>query len=528
VRAGGAVVARLRELGREIPLLRGLGREVPLLRGLGREIHLPARAIVGRGAECDIVLDDASVSRRHAELVRDARGSYAVRDLSSGNGTFLEGVRVGERPVPVPAGSRLRFGEVELRFLTAASRRIPPRLALAVCAAAVLVVVAVAAGRRRPETQTRASAPSARAAALAEEAQAALDGERYEEAAALAQEAARADPLLDAARAALAQARRERDAAGAYADATVKAQVGGESDALHLLARIPIDSRLFARARIKAKDLGAGIVRDHSAACRAESDAERWAQAAAECALALEVKCQLGPLERDPLLALLRASERGAGRKVRWTCPADLAALFRDEAPGSAKDEAPEAALALLHPDAQVRAAVVIYARGHPAEAARALARKSSPTARAAAERIRTVDGRAREGQTALLAGEVLRADRAYQEALRIDGELVPAAVESLPARQIRAALAQVHGRIGDEQFAKGQYASAYDEWMKGLAASPTDPHLLDSVARLEKVAEGIVQDPAASCAELKLAEHVVRAGRPLRDAAAQALGRCR
>jgi hypothetical protein len=49
--------------------------------------------VVGRLAECDIVISDSNVSRRHAEFWRTSEG-IAVRDLGSTNGTFVNGHRV--------------------------------------------------------------------------------------------------------------------------------------------------------------------------------------------------------------------------------------------------------------------------------------------------------------------------------------------------------------------------------------------------------------------------------------------------
>jgi tetratricopeptide (TPR) repeat protein len=94
----------------------GAGAVLRAIGGTGKQIKLPAKAIVGRAADCDVVLDDESVSRRHAQLARDERGLYRVRDLDSGNGTFLDGKEIGKEPVLIPAGARLRFGEVELVF----------------------------------------------------------------------------------------------------------------------------------------------------------------------------------------------------------------------------------------------------------------------------------------------------------------------------------------------------------------------------------------------------------------------------
>jgi FHA domain len=51
------------------------------------------RTLIGRAPECDIFLDDVTVSRRHAELLQD-RGHFTIRDLGSLNGTFVNRTRV--------------------------------------------------------------------------------------------------------------------------------------------------------------------------------------------------------------------------------------------------------------------------------------------------------------------------------------------------------------------------------------------------------------------------------------------------
>jgi tetratricopeptide (TPR) repeat protein len=223
----------------------------------------------------------------------------------------------------------------------------------------------------------------------------------------------------------------------------------------------------------------------------------------------------------------LREAERRAGRRVPWSCPPDLASLLRDD-PADTPAPAPDALLGQLHPDAKVRAAVALYVEGEPSEALRALSRERSAAGRAAADRIRKVEGRSREARTALLAGDVLRAGRACADALRVDAELVPKGMDSIPAKQIREALARAHGRAGDDYFGKGQYASAFDEWQAALAAKPRDPHLLDSIARLDEVARTIAQDEKASCADLRFAARAAGAGGPTREAAERALSRCR
>jgi ABC transport system ATP-binding/permease protein len=52
-----------------------------------------SRITIGRTADCQLMLDHPMVSRKHAEIARQA-GRYAIRDLDSMNGTFVNGQRV--------------------------------------------------------------------------------------------------------------------------------------------------------------------------------------------------------------------------------------------------------------------------------------------------------------------------------------------------------------------------------------------------------------------------------------------------
>ena len=49
----------------------------------------PRGATLGRSRECEIVIDDANVSRQHAEL-RPRGGAWVISDLGSTNGTRVE------------------------------------------------------------------------------------------------------------------------------------------------------------------------------------------------------------------------------------------------------------------------------------------------------------------------------------------------------------------------------------------------------------------------------------------------------
>src|SRR5215207_546512 len=64
-------------------------------------------AVIGRSRDCDIVLGDGNVSRRHAEIVATPDG-WAVKDLQSTNGVVLNGRRI-EGSAPLRPGDRIEL-----------------------------------------------------------------------------------------------------------------------------------------------------------------------------------------------------------------------------------------------------------------------------------------------------------------------------------------------------------------------------------------------------------------------------------
>jgi len=68
--------------------------------------------VIGRAAECDLLLDHATISRRHARVVRGKEG-YLVEDLSSRNGVLVDGSAVRGAAVIIP-GTVLAVGDISL------------------------------------------------------------------------------------------------------------------------------------------------------------------------------------------------------------------------------------------------------------------------------------------------------------------------------------------------------------------------------------------------------------------------------
>ena len=85
------------------------------LRVAGRaELLGSGGAVLGRSRDCDIVLEDPNVSRRHAE-VRPSGGSWIVNDLGSTNGVKVNGRRV-HGPQSLKPGDVIELGTARVTF----------------------------------------------------------------------------------------------------------------------------------------------------------------------------------------------------------------------------------------------------------------------------------------------------------------------------------------------------------------------------------------------------------------------------
>jgi hypothetical protein len=87
-----------------------------LLRTTQGPHHIPLESTlltIGRGLSNDIILEDARVSRHHAQLRYKTR-RFWVTDLGSTNGTFVNGERVNE--APLRDGDTVSLGGLEMTF----------------------------------------------------------------------------------------------------------------------------------------------------------------------------------------------------------------------------------------------------------------------------------------------------------------------------------------------------------------------------------------------------------------------------
>ena len=73
-----------------------------------------SEVIIGRDGENEIVLAENTVSRRHAQILRDSQGQFTLADLGSANGVYVNGMRV-QRAI-LSAGDEIKIGDNYFRF----------------------------------------------------------------------------------------------------------------------------------------------------------------------------------------------------------------------------------------------------------------------------------------------------------------------------------------------------------------------------------------------------------------------------
>ena len=81
----------------------------------GMEYDLRDGAVLGRGDQAEIRLEDPFASSRHAQILRQG-GVMVLEDLGSTNGTYLNEEVLGG-PTPLHPGDRVRIGDSEFTYV---------------------------------------------------------------------------------------------------------------------------------------------------------------------------------------------------------------------------------------------------------------------------------------------------------------------------------------------------------------------------------------------------------------------------
>ena len=113
-----------------------------------REYSLDKPTIaIGSHPSNDLVIDDTTVSRRHATITRKPDG-FELVDLGSTNGTFVNGRQV-RKPIAVKSGDEIKFGSARFVFNPAS---VPKRMRSGLVILSVMFIAGFAVARYRSKT----------------------------------------------------------------------------------------------------------------------------------------------------------------------------------------------------------------------------------------------------------------------------------------------------------------------------------------------------------------------------------------
>ncbi len=135
----------------------GRSRLVAISSSPRREYSLDKPTIaIGSHPSNDVVLDDTTVSRRHATITRTP-GGFELADLGSTNGTFVNGRQV-RKPIALKSGDEIKFGAARFAFDPAS---VPKRLRRGFVILAVMFIAGFAVARYRTAIRPAPMEPTA-------------------------------------------------------------------------------------------------------------------------------------------------------------------------------------------------------------------------------------------------------------------------------------------------------------------------------------------------------------------------------
>lgn len=476
---------------------------------------------VGRVPGNDVILDDASVSRRHAKIVKTG-GTFTLFDLRSSNGTRVNGSKVTREELK--DGDAILFGDIPVVFTTrpgdtslvenrkrAGGRRL--RIAILLGVLVLVATVVVVGILFKPPPPPPPVPPEQLLEQQRLQIRADLDrgNEGLRQGDFLTAESAfravlQRDPINAEANAGLMRVAGERTNQRTFDQAEGIFQTRRELErAKSLYESVPEDSVFRARATDRLRELRralAEVSRDQGLdQCRVRA----WAA----CQQKLCAFFQGWPAdEQPPDGERLRAELARAEAQLRRAPDFQPCAL--PEGVTSSEREAIVAALTERYPDVNIRNVVVEYAEADMVEAKELIRRLENTRAYRERlpeiERIRSkldiCDGQAADVFRQIQAGDLESAEQSYRTLVDADTALLP---EAMP----HAFRDEVARQIGDAFFdrgtaaqATGDFRATFQWWSKGKLVAPENARLVRGLFDLRQRAMAACASAATAASQ--------------------------
>lgn len=501
----------------------------PLLRGLtgpwlNRLFPIEGVLVLGRAPGCEVLLDDDSVSRRHAEVERSG-AMVVLRDLGSANGTSVNGEPITEETVLHP-GDLVQLGVVELAFEAPESgkgaslwggAKLLRNRNLLLAGAALSGVLLSAWGVKLlffPQTGKGADPPAldptAKLNELLNECRSYSDPEvgkvDWGRAETACNQALDLDPIHPEAHHLLRKIRLERECEDYFQRGLKEKQRLREEEALEWFGKITRDCRYYVKVKPDVQETRERLMKKAAAECKEYVANGYWQSALPRCQLYMELACpNMDPEELEPppghllittpgklkrnqwrpkdgmYLKFLQAREKADPEAPSWRCPAKEIMRGEDALPDPRADV--KRYLTERFEDKELVRAMEQYHGGKLHDAAVTLAKikenRSKAFHHARAEELRRdialVAQSFKEGSN-LQAESPERAAEPFREALRADEKLIgPELSRRMPSyyrRIISQEMAAACYAKGKELADRGDTRAGCRIWNLGFSFS--------------------------------------------------------
>lgn len=487
----------------------------------GQTIELvKGTTIVGRVPPCDLVLEDDSVSRRHAEIYKMGN-TVSVRDLGSANGTYVNGERIDEQTIG--PGDEIRFGVVEFTYMgpksAHAGKELDPKkkkliLFGSVGALFVLALLGLALGGGEPPPNTGAYYEEEMNAAAAPEDPLKLLGQcksyadkdselnNWEKAVEVCGKVIELDPTLTEALALQRKAKREVEYKGYYEAAKLKISTSQDEAGIELLVKIDKESAFFVRARKEFNDAAERVEKRMFSACMTSMKVGMYTQAYEECKRSAEMVCNTERGISDRLARTLKTLGSRTGRPATIECPKEYAA-FQAAAKVAWTGADPVSEIKSMYSDPAIQKVVLDYhSDGRPKQASDTLKRMRSRQKRKYGNSLDElillfdiIDGKYTAGQAGLLTGDPDRVMEFWSEAFAADAKVMPKDVVSALAKDMSSQLSALYVAKADEEVKKDKIIEAFRFLHEGYKLDKMNTELILRLQQMESWARGQLEN---------------------------------
>ncbi len=474
---------------------------------------------VGRVDENHIVITHNSVSRRHSVLKVDtSQGIVKLSDLESSNGTFVDGKRI--KDAILQNGNIVSFGDVEFEFVDTMAPKTKVKDAkkigglkfsrnmiislIVIFAFLFLLVVAgsikksINQKRKINEDttkQTKTVSSDEKISELISRVRQQMDKGDLKSAKKVLSELLDIDPINDEGLKLKAKIEKENQYKDMLESGDMKYSIGRLEEAREILSKIPSDSTYYDNASQRLKDINDKLFNQIFSDMLKLKRQKKFKEAYNTIPRLARINAA-----SSELISEMRELERIMKQKKIKFNPIDLS-QYMDKGSSGTQGIIKKDPYSIVYPmynDEGITRAVVLYYIGKPDNAlldlSKLLKKKEYQKQKDKIEeiqlRIFKIKGKYREGQSAMLQGDIKAADSAFKEVLENDTKIVPSDPPSAYRDDIEKQLIEVYLKLGYQNFEKSLFEEAFINFLSAYRIGPKNPDVLKAFSKLEKIAQ--------------------------------------